>query len=133
LAPDAVVAVDVTHAVDYPGAPNDRTGDVSLGEGPVVTRGSANHPVVVDAVREAAEAEDVDVQLEAAGIRTGTDADAFYVQQGGIPSLNLGLPNRYMHTPVEVIDATDLDAAAELFAGFAELAGEYEDFAVDVE
>ncbi|WP_256390943.1 M20/M25/M40 family metallo-hydrolase [Natronoarchaeum rubrum] len=132
LAPDAVVAVDVTHAADHPGAPNDRTGDVSLGEGPVVTRGSANHPVVVDAVREAAESEDVDVQLEAAGIRTGTDADAFYVQQGGIPSLNLGLPNRYMHTPVEVIDASDLDAAAALLAGFAELAGEYEEFGVDL-
>ncbi|SNZ03908.1 endoglucanase [Natronoarchaeum philippinense] len=130
--PDAVVAVDVTHAVDYPSAPSDRTADVALGEGPVVARGSANHPVVVDAVREAADAEEIEVQLEAAGIRTGTDADAFYVQQGGIPSLNLGLPNRYMHTPVEVIDLADLDAAAELLAGFADLAGEYDEFAVDI-
>ena len=132
LAPDAAIAVDVTPAVDYPDAPGDRTGDVSLGEGPVVARGSANHPVVVDAVREAAGDAEIDVQLEAAGIRTGTDADAFYVQQGGIPSLNLGLPNRYMHTPVEVIDTGDLAAAADLLGAFAERAGEYEDFGVDV-
>jgi endoglucanase len=133
LAPDAAIAVDVTHASDSPDAPGDRTAEISLGEGPVVSRGSANHPVVVEAVREAAADDEIDVQLAAAGIRTGTDADAFYVQQGGIPSLNLGLPNRYMHTPVEVIDATDLDAAAELLAGFADLAGEYEEFGVDLD
>ena len=114
LAPDAVIAVDVTHATDYPGAPSDKAADVELGGGPVVGRGSANHPVVVDAVRSAAETADVDIQLSAAGIRTGTDADAFYTQAGGTPALNLGLPNRYMHTPVEVVDLTDLDDAATL-------------------
>jgi len=131
LAPDVVVATDVTHATDAPGTPSDRQSGVELGSGPVVARGSANHPRVVDAVREAAETSDVDIQLQAAGSRTGTDADAFYTSRGGIPSLNLGVPNRYMHTPVEVLDLDDLNGAADLLGAFAASAHEYE-FAVDV-
>jgi endoglucanase len=119
LAPDAVVATDVTHATDAPGAPGDKGSGVELGAGPVVARGAANHPAVVSAVREAAGAADIDVQLAASGSRTGTDADAFYTSRGGIPSLNLGVPNRYMHTPVEVLDLADLDATADLLAEFA--------------
>jgi len=131
LAPDAVVATDVTHATDAPGTPGDRTTGVELSEGPVVSRGSANHPRVVEAVREVAEGADVDVQLQATGSRTGTDADAFYTSRGGIPSLNLGVPNRYMHTPVEVLDLADLDAAADLLGAFGAHAHEF-DFAVDI-
>lgn len=116
LAPDAAIAVDVTHATDYPDAPGDKASDVTLGAGPVITRGSTNHPAVVDTVRAAAEAADIEYQLAAAGGRTGTDADAFYTQAGGIPSLNVGVPNRYMHTPVEVIDLADLDATAAVLA-----------------
>jgi len=132
LNPDAIVAVDVTHATDYPGARGDRGGDIELGEGPVVGRGSANHPVVVSEARAAATEADVDVQLQASGVRTGTDADAFFTARDGIPSLNLGLPNRYMHTPVEVVDTRDLDAAADVLAQFVDRVGDRESFAVDV-
>jgi endoglucanase len=137
LDPDAVVAVDVTHATDYTPTlgeetATERAGDVDLGGGPVVGRGSANHPSVVEAVRTAADDAGVDYQLQAAGIRTGTDADAFYTSRGGIPSLNLGIPNRYMHTPVEVVDTDDLVAAADALGAFAEAAGDREGFAVDL-
>ena len=128
LAPDAAVATDVTHATDTPGAPGDKGSGVELGEGPVVGRGAANHPAVVAAVRDAAEAADIDIQLSAAGSRTGTDADAFSTSRGGIPSLNVGVPNRYMHTPVEVLDLADLDRTADLLAAFAARASG--DFAV---
>jgi len=132
LDPDAIVAIDVTHATDYPGAPGDRGGDISLGDGPVVGRGSANHPVVVEEVRAAASESDVDVQLQAAGLRTGTDADAFFTARDGIPSMNLGLPNRYMHTPVEVVDTTDLEDSVSLLTRFVERVGDRESFAVEV-
>jgi len=132
LYPDAAIAVDVTHATDYPGAPGDKGGDIELGAGPVVGRGSTNHPTVVEAVRGAADRADVDVQLQAAGIRTGTDADGFYTQRGGIPSLNLGIPNRYMHTPVEVVDTDDLVEAADLLGEFAASAADYETFSVEL-
>ncbi|MFB6224514.1 MAG: M20/M25/M40 family metallo-hydrolase [Haloarcula sp.] len=132
LAPDVAIATDVTHATDSPDAPDRAATGVDLGEGPVVARGSANHPVVVDALREVGEMDDIDIQLQATGTRTGTDADAFYTSRGGIPSVNVGLPNRYMHTPVEVIDPTDLDAVADLLAGFAVRAADRAPFSVDV-
>lgn len=125
LDPDAVVAVDVTHATDQPESPGDKGSDVELGAGPVVARGSANHPALVDAVRAVAADSGVDVQLAAAGSRTGTDADAFYISRGGTPALNLGVPNRYMHTPVEVVDLGDLEAAADLLADTASRLGEF--------
>jgi endoglucanase len=129
---DAVVAVDVTHASDNPAYPEDQANDVALGEGPVVTRGTANHPEVVAAVREAAETAALSVQLQASGRRTGTDADAFYTQRGGTPSLNLGVPNRYMHTPVEVIDLADLDEAADVLVETAAQSGDRSDFSVSL-
>jgi endoglucanase len=132
LDPDAVVATDVTHATDSPSIPAGSGTGLELGAGPVVARGSANHPGVVEAVRTVATDRDLDVQLQAAGSKTGTDADAFYTARGGTPSLNLGVPNRYMHTPVEVVDLDDLNAAATLLGRFAARAGEFAPFAVEV-
>ena len=132
LDPDAAVAVDVTHATDNPDIPGKRVGPVELGGGPVVSRGSANHPTLVELARDAGRDADVDVQLQATGSRTGTDADAFYTSRGGIPSLNLGIPNRYMHTPVEVIDTADLDAVAELLGAMAVGAADAAPFSVDI-
>jgi putative aminopeptidase FrvX len=132
LAPDAAVVVDVTHATDDPATPQNRTSGIELGDGPVVERGGPNHPVLVESVRDAANAAEIPIQLQATGSRTGTDADAIFTQRGGIPSLNLGLPNRYMHTPVEIIDTTDLDALATLLGTFAERIDVDDSFAVDV-
>jgi endoglucanase len=132
LAPDAVVAIDVTHATDHPDSGSKKAGTISLGEGPVIARGSTNHPALVDLVREAAAEEGIDVQLQASGSYTGTDADAFYTARGAIPALSVGLPNRYMHTPVEAIDAEDLTAVAELLGSAAALASNRESFDVGI-
>jgi putative aminopeptidase FrvX len=132
LAPDAAIVVDVTHATDDPGTPGNRSTGIELGGGPVVARGGANHPVLVESMRENAATADIPVQLQATGSRTGTDADAIFTERGGIPSLNLGLPNRYMHTPVELIDTADLDTLAELLGAFvADIEGDGT-FAVDI-
>jgi endoglucanase len=132
LDPDAAVAVDVCHASDNPAANEDDGSDVALGEGPAIGRGSANHPELVDLVRGASDDADVDVQYKISGSRTGTDADGFFISAGGIPSLNLGIPNRYMHTPVEVVDLEDLDAAADLLVAAIDDAAGRDGFAVDV-
>jgi endoglucanase len=132
LNPDAAIAVDVCHASDNPAANEDQGSDVELGGGPAIGRGSANHPELVDLVRDASEGADVAVQYKISGSRTGTDADGFFVSSGGIPSLNLGIPNRYMHTPVEVVDLEDLDAAVDLLVAAIDDAGGRDGFAVDV-
>ena len=131
LDPDVVLAADVTHATDTPGSPDEGSG-IELGEGPVVGRGAANHPVVVDAVRRVADEADVAVQLSAAGSDTGTDAESFYTARSGVAALNVSIPNRYMHTPVEVIDTADLDAVGELMGTFAARAEGFAPFAVDI-
>ncbi len=131
LDPDVVIAVDVTHATDEPGTPASEKTGVELGKGPAIARGSANHPNIVTALREVASRDGIDVQLEATGSRTGTDADAFYTSRSGIPSVNLGVPNRYMHTPVETLDLADLDTAAELLGQFGAAAEEFE-YSVDL-
>jgi endoglucanase len=130
--PDVAIATDVTHATDTPEAPSTKGSSIELGAGPVVGRGSSNHPVAVDAARTVAAEEGIDVQLSADGITTGTDADAFYTSRSGVPTLNVSLPNRYMHTPVEVIDTDDLDEVAELMGAFAARAEAFAPFTVEV-
>lgn len=132
LDPDVAIAADVTHATDTPEAPGNKGSGIELGAGPVVGRGSANHPVVVDAARTVANDEDIDVQLSAAGSDTGTDAESFYISRAGVASLNLAIPNRYMHTPVEVIDTTDLDEVGTLLGAFAARAEAFAPFVVGV-
>lgn len=132
LDPNAYVAVDVTHATDNPDVKGTQKNPVELGAGPVVARGSTNHPALVDLARAAGGEDDIDYQLQAAGIRTGTDADGVFTQRGGIPSLNVGIPNRYMHTPVELVDLTDLDAVADLCAAMATRADDAAPFTVEI-
>ncbi|MFB1066667.1 M42 family peptidase [Natrinema sp. H-ect4] len=132
LEPDAVVVVDVGHAVDYPSAPSDKTSGMELGGGPALGRGSTNHPVLFEALRSVADDRKIDVQLEALGVGTGTDADGFFTAAGGIPSQVVSVPNRYMHTPVEVIDTDDLESVAALLGAFASSAHEFAPFAVDI-
>jgi len=132
LDPDVFVGVDVTHATDYPEAPGEKTSPVELGDGPVLGRGAQNHPVLVEAARTVADDEALDVQLVAAGSGGGTDALEFYTSRGGTPTLDVGLPNRYMHTPVEVIDTRDLVAVATLMGRLAARLPEFAPFRVDV-
>lgn len=117
LNPDAFFVVDVTHATDSPSIPKQIEDNIELGGGPVIARGSANHPQLVEHARRVAETEGIDIQLQAAGSATLTDTDAFYTARGGVPSLSIGLPNRYMHTPVELVDTDDLEAVARLLGG----------------
>jgi endoglucanase len=115
---DGVVVVDVTHATDYPGVAPGQESGIALGAGPVVHRDATNHPRLVDGIRSAADAADVDIQLAVSGTGTGTDADAFLTSRGAVPSLYLGIPNRYMHTPVEVVDTDDLLATVDVVGTF---------------
>lgn len=118
IRPDIAIVVDVTHATDIPICSKAKHGDIRLGKGPVISIGSSNHPVIVERMIAVARKESIPVQFEANPRYTGTDADAFFLQRGGIPSISLGLPNRYMHSPVEVIDLEDLEAMAQLIASF---------------
>jgi len=117
--PDAAIATDVTHATDTPGIDVKQHGEVKMGSGPTISIGRENHPVIVELLRKAARRKKIDLQTEAFGLSGGTDALAFFTKLGGVPSAVVGVPNRYMHTTVEMVDLRDLEQAARLLAEFA--------------
>ncbi|MBA3274556.1 MAG: M20/M25/M40 family metallo-hydrolase [Chloroflexia bacterium] len=112
------IAIDVTHATDYPGSGKKTDNDVKLGGGPVLTRGSSINPTVFAGLREAAEALGIATPIQAAGRASGTDADAMLRSGAGLAPGLVSIPNRYMHSPNEVISLSDLADAAKLIAGF---------------
>jgi len=117
--PQVALVVDVTHATDFPGAEKKRVGDHKLGTGPVLSRGSAVNHAVFDLLVECAEAEKIPYTIQAAPHDTGTDADAIYNALKGIPTGLVSVPNRYMHSPNEMVALEDLHRAARLCAAFA--------------
>ena len=107
--PDAALVVDVGQATDIPVTNKKRFGDVRLGKGPILSKGSVNHPVLVNRLEEIAVKNEIAFQRGIDPRRSGTDADAIFVQRGGIATVAIGVPNRYMHTPVEAIHLKDLE------------------------
>ncbi|MBI5774437.1 MAG: M42 family metallopeptidase [Verrucomicrobia bacterium] len=132
LKPDVALVVDVTHATDYPTVSQIQHGDVKLGKGPAITHGGCNHPAVVARIEAVAKNLKIKLQHEAMSATSGTDTDAIFWTRGGIPSALISLPNRYMHSPVEVINLKDLEKIPELLAGFARSLKSGEEFKVKI-
>ncbi|GBD35586.1 Putative aminopeptidase YsdC [bacterium HR36] len=116
--PTVGIAVDVTHATDTPGNERKQIGEVALGKGPVLVRGPNVNPRVLERLEAAAGATEVPVQWRAHPRGTGTDANVMQLSREGVATGLLGIPNRYMHSPVEVVSLADLDAAASLLTAF---------------
>jgi endoglucanase len=117
--PHVGVAIDVTHATDCPTIDKTQEGDIKLGGGPVIYRGPNMNPRVVDRLRAAAAAREIAVQWGASGRGTGTDANAIQLARGGVAAGLISIPNRYMHSAVEMIALDDIDRSADLLAEFA--------------
>jgi endoglucanase len=116
--PHVGVAVDVTHATDCPLIDKTQECDIKIGAGPVVFRGPNMNPVVVERLRYAAERAGTPIQWSALGRGSGTDANSIQIARGGVATGLVSIPNRYMHSAVEVISLEDLDHAANLLCEF---------------
>ncbi len=119
LKPVVALVVDVTHATDYPTVSKAQHGDVKVGKGPAITHGGCNHPDVVARIETVAKMKKIPLQHEAMSATSGTDTDVIFWTRGGIASALISLPNRYMHSPVEVVSLKDLEQIPQLLAGFA--------------
>ncbi len=119
LKPDVALVVDVTHATDYPTVSKAQHGDTRIGKGPAITHGGCNHPEVVARIESVAKAKKISLQHEAMSATSGTDTDVIFWTRGGIASALISLPNRYMHSPVEVVSLKDLEQIPQLLAAFA--------------
>lgn len=116
--PHVGVAVDVCHATDTPGNDKKTLGEIKLGSGPVLFRGPNISPRVFAELEGAAQRAGVPYQVRGVPKATGTDANAIQISRDGVATGLVGIPNRYMHSPVEVVHLDDLDHAARLLAEF---------------
>ncbi|MDR2346965.1 MAG: M42 family metallopeptidase [Planctomycetaceae bacterium] len=118
--PQIGIATDVTHATDCPTIEKKQNGDIKLGEGPVLSRGPNFTTKLVNALVDIAGKHEIPVQIAAEGRISGTDAASMQVNKSGVATALISIPNRYMHTPVEVISLKDIDHAADLMARYCE-------------
>jgi putative aminopeptidase FrvX len=116
VAPAMALVVDVTFATDHPGMEKKELGAHKIGGGPVLTRGSVVSPVVYTLLRESAARLEIPVTVHAAGRDTSTDADFIHLAREGVATGLVSIPNRYMHSPNELVSLEDVDRAAELLA-----------------
>ena len=132
LHPAVALVVDVTHATDYPTVSKAQHGDIKLGKGPALTHGGCNHPEVVKRLEEVARKKRIPLQHEAMSATSGTDTDVIFWTRGGIASALISLPNRYMHSPVEVVNLRDLEMIPQLMAAFVQSVKRGEQFKVKI-
>jgi endoglucanase len=114
--PQVAIVVDVTFATDHPVIEKKEVGDVKIGGGPVLARGSVISPVVFNLLRDTAEQNKIPFVVHAAGRYTSTDADAIHIASKGVATGLVSVPNRYMHSPNELVSLDDVDRVAELLA-----------------
>ncbi len=115
LNPDLAVAIDVTFAKG-PGTPDYQA--YPLGKGITLGWGPNVHPGLHRAIKKIADQLELPYQLEPLPRHSGTDAYALQVARGGIPTMVISIPLRYMHTPVEVVSMKDIARTGRLLAEF---------------
>lgn len=128
LDPQVALVVDVTFATDVPGVEKNDVGEHAMGSGPVLGRGSATHPLVFERLAEVAEENSIPYTIQASPRYTSTDADAIYLSRAGVATAVISIPNRYMHSPNEMISLDDVEATIRLIAAFARRLTPADDF-----
>lgn len=115
--PNVGFAVDVTFASDVPDVDKKAYCDVRLGKGPAVCRNADNNIVLLRKIKETAKKKKIKIQ-EKVGFRAsgGTDTAVIQLTRGGVATALISVPNRYMHTPVELCDIRDVEGAVKLIS-----------------
>jgi endoglucanase len=113
--PNVGIAVDVGFATDLPDIDKKELGEGVMGKGPFIERNADNNPVLGRVIRKIAAKHKIPVQ-EKAGFRAsgGTDTARIQLTRSGVATALISIPNRYMHTPVEMCDLRDVEAAIKL-------------------
>ena len=116
--PEVGIAIDVTHASDNPGNENTKATPCVLGSGPTIPSGPNINPVVEKMLKEAAKKTRSPFQLAPSTRPLGNDANSIQIARGGVAAAALGIPNRYMHTQVEVCSYKDIESAIKILTHF---------------
>jgi putative aminopeptidase FrvX len=118
IKPRVALVVDVTFATDHPNIEKKEIGEHKMGGGPIISRGALLSPVVHRLLRETAKAHNITHAVHAVGRDTSTNADAIHIAHEGVATGLVSIPNRYMHSPNEMVSLVDVDNAATLLAEF---------------
>ena len=119
IMPDVSISIDVDFATDVPGCSKTKYGDIRLGGGVVVTCCLDSDMHIVEQLRKIASGKAIPIQYSARPYATGgTNASRIRTVQKGVRTVLLGIPCRYMHTPVEVCDMRDVESAILLVAEY---------------
>jgi putative aminopeptidase FrvX len=128
LRPDVAIVVDVTHETDTLGVDPKRINTHTFGSGAVIERGAILNPKVSELLLDVADAEGIPYTMMASARGTGTDADVIHFSRGGVVTGGIGLPLRYMHSAVEMVQLDDVANCAKLLAAFAQRLTSESDF-----
>jgi endoglucanase len=116
--PQVALVVDVTFATDHPNIEKKEIGEHKMGGGPIISRGALISPVVHRILRDTAKTHGIAHAVHAVGRDTSTNADAIHIAREGVATGLVSIPNRYMHSPNEMVSLVDVDNAATLIAEF---------------
>ncbi len=112
---DEAIVVDVSFAKTNGESPMD-CGELSkgpmIGVAPTLTRPLSDKLICC------AENAGIPYQIEVMSGRTGTNADSLGISAGGKIVVTLSIPQKHMHTPVEIVDLNDIENTAKLIAEF---------------
>ncbi len=106
--PDIGIAVEVTHAIDFPGINKEKYYDCSLGSGVSISIGPNIYSKLSKLMINIAKENKLPYILEAEPRQAPNNARVIQLARNGIPSSVISIPLRYMHTNIETIDYNDL-------------------------
>lgn len=113
--PQMAISVDVGFATDVPNISKKRYGDIALGKGPVINCNTDCHREMVNIAKAVSKSTNLNIQLNANPISTGgANTASLQVSNKGVKTLLLSVPNRYMHTQVEMCDLRDIEMTIKL-------------------
>ncbi|HOE61636.1 MAG TPA: M42 family peptidase [Kiritimatiellia bacterium] len=114
IRPHIGLCVDVTFATDAQKEDRKIAGDIRLGAGPALAIGPTYHTALNARVVEAAEKARIPLQRQVRNRGTGTCAWAMRLSRSGAAVVQLSIPLRYMHSPVEVLSLDDAARTIDL-------------------
>jgi putative aminopeptidase FrvX len=114
IKPDVAIITDVTHDSHSPMYDTRRCGDVACGKGPTLYYGADVHRILLEKVLKVAKKKKIPVQIGTYNGNGGTDTEAFFKANGGIPACLVSSPLKYMHTSVEMVHKKDIENTIKL-------------------
>ena len=121
IEPDYGIAIDVTHATDYPTCSPQKSGEIKLSGGIVIAKGPNIEPVMERQLIDLAKENNIKYQIEPIARPTGTDANFMQISGKGVKTALLSIPCRYMHSPNEIVSLVDVNEGVKLLTRFCDV------------